>query len=213
MNALPYPFVFHITAPADEYKTLHRNERSRLPRGAVSYRRDTEHSEVNSGLLPAFQHRKVKQSHYRPGQALKVPGGWGSRISRQSAHEGGKIVSPTHRPQKKKKKIPGTHFCYRLSRPQGHSAAEGYQWQIPMTPSGIEPATFRLVAQCLIQLRHHVPYIYIYIYIYLFRFSFKQLLRNTKKNFDISQAMKTTHFILFLIYFNILVSLKVSHIT
>ena len=41
---------------------------------------------------------KVKLFHCRPGQAQRGPGVWGSQISRQSAHEGGKVVSLRHRP-------------------------------------------------------------------------------------------------------------------
>ena len=39
-----------------------------------------------------------------------------------TAQEGGKVVSLTHRPHLLPGNPPGTHFCYRLSRPQGHSA-------------------------------------------------------------------------------------------
>jgi len=39
-----------------------------------------------------------------------------------TAQDGGKIVSLTHRPPLLPGNTPGTHFCQRLSRPQGHSA-------------------------------------------------------------------------------------------
>jgi hypothetical protein len=66
---------------------------------------------------------KVKQPYYTPGEAHSVPGGWGSQISKQSAHEDGKVVSRTLLPHLLPEIIPGSHFCQRLSQPQGHYAA------------------------------------------------------------------------------------------
>jgi len=59
------------------------------------------------------------------------------QILRQSAHEGGKVVSPKHRLPLPPGNMPGTHFCEGLSRLQGHSATGRFMSmkKNPMTPS------------------------------------------------------------------------------
>ena len=62
---------------------------------------------------------------------------------RLSALRTGRLYSPGN--------TPDTHFCYRLSGPQFYIAIERNlcQWKIPMTLTGIEPATLRFGAQLL----------------------------------------------------------------
>ena len=93
-----------------------------------------------------------KQFHYRPEQALRVPGGWSSYILRQSAHKGGQAVSRTHWPHLPP---PPENILVLISvtgwaNPRAVAQPEGlWQWKIPVTPSGIEPATFGPVAHYL----------------------------------------------------------------
>jgi len=64
---------------------------------------------------------------------------------KKSAQDGGKVVSPTHRPP-----LPLTKYSW-------YSTVRG--WVDPraiVRPEGIEPATFRLAAQSRNQLRHRV---------------------------------------------------------
>ena len=56
-----------------------------------SYINWTEHKYARYVEVEVCDIVKVKQSHYRPGEAQRVPGDRGSQIARQLAHEGGMV--------------------------------------------------------------------------------------------------------------------------
>jgi len=75
------------------------------------------------------------------------------------AQDGGKVVSLTHRPPLPQEMLLVLISVRGCVDPNGHSAIGRIlcQWKIPMTPAGIEPATFRFVAQHLNHCATAVP--------------------------------------------------------
>ena len=105
-----------------------------------------------------FLSNSIPQSSRAVKQSLGLQEADAPRISSQSAHEGDKVVSPTHRLPL----LPRKHSSYSflleaqstppvLVRPEGLS-----QRKILITPTGNKPVTFRLVAQCLNQLLYRL---------------------------------------------------------
>jgi hypothetical protein len=89
----------------------------------------TQDGNLQSLLLSFTGRVKVKQSLHRPWgfQEVEAPTFIDNRhqqVVRMSALRTGRLYPPGN--------IPGTHFCYRLSRPQGHRAAGRIK---PMTNS------------------------------------------------------------------------------
>jgi len=98
----------------------------------------------------SLQSLKVKQSRNRPGVAQRVPGDWGHQISWHSAHQGGEVVSLTHRlPLPPRKSLVPT-FTRCWFDPRVMVGSEGnMSLKTPVTTPGIDPGTFRLVVQRL----------------------------------------------------------------
>jgi hypothetical protein len=76
-----------------------------------------------------------------------------------TAQDGGKVVSHTHRPHLPPRKFSWYSFLLEAeSTPGPYVKSEVLcQWKLPVTPSGIEPAPFKFVAQYLKPLCYRCP--------------------------------------------------------
>ena len=123
------------------------------------------HTKIRSKLVDIVTARSQKITLWLPQRTplgiLRVNLGtrWSSsHISRQSTHEGSKVVSRMQRQPLHAQEIFLVLICVRCwVDPRALVRAEGLSTRkISMTKLGIRPATFRLVAQCLNQLHCRV---------------------------------------------------------
>jgi hypothetical protein len=142
------PRTLHVPAQFITHTISHQEAAVRPPK--LSNSRDMQYRKTNE-FLPLIS----METFIYPSKGLDRPLGLqeaeAPRISRQSAHEGGKAVSPTHRSPLSLGETRRIYFSLRLSLTFSHS-----QIKIPVTPPGIETATCRFMARCLNQLHHHL---------------------------------------------------------
>jgi len=72
---------------------------------------ETKDINLMLSIPKCYKNTKVKQSHYRPGQTQRVLRKLKFPDFVTTAHDGGKVVSLTHRPPLPPGNTPGTHFC------------------------------------------------------------------------------------------------------
>jgi hypothetical protein len=106
--------MFFFECQRTSFKTIYTSRHTCITQNSDHWRKKFDYGVKNSFIWERLMMSKVKvikQSLYRPWEALRVPGVSGSRILRQSTHKYGKVVSPTHRPPLPPWNILGTHFC------------------------------------------------------------------------------------------------------
>jgi hypothetical protein len=81
-------YMQHVAFQTSVYRMLITGRTTTV----VSVNWNIEHCNPQQRILDKINCKPI------PLQALKVPGIWGSQISRQSAYKGGKVVSLKHRP-------------------------------------------------------------------------------------------------------------------
>ena len=135
----PYPPWWSTTTTASDRCSPDPNSRAESKCPSLTCERTTK------TWVRISQLDKGNAIPYSPGQALRFPGGWGSHISRKSAHKSGKVGCLTHRPP-----LPQEIFLVLISvrgwverrttvKPKGLC-----QRKIPLTPSRFKPTVFGL---------------------------------------------------------------------